>query len=102
MERVVGGKGSVGSIKNLPQFSHCQRLFLLLIILTHKLCPLHPHTHTRERERSPQLQRKSPRDKKEKRTKMGRDVIMIKRERGARIFRDGEHASVQGKNGRAS
>lgn len=65
-----------------------------------------PCTHTltpeRERERSPQLQSKFPRDKKEKRTKMGRDVIMIKRERGARIFRDGEHASVQGKNGRAS
>lgn len=50
MERVVGGKGSVGTIKNLPQFSHCQRLFLLLIILTHKLCPLHPHSHNRDRD----------------------------------------------------
>ncbi len=98
MGRVVGGKGRMGMIKNLPQFNHCQQLFSSSSSsLTNSVPCTHTVTPEKERESDLLLQRKSARDKKEKHTERWEEMFHDKVRAGAVIFRDGEQASVQKK-----
>ncbi len=80
MGRVVGRKGSVGMIKNLPQFNHCQQLFSSSLSSLTNSVPCTPTvTPEKERERVIYCCKANPLETKKRNTqKDGKRCFMIK------------------------